>query len=144
MQAAHSIIDSAYYGSLISMDAQGQAKVRIMEPFAPEKHFVIYLATNPRSRKVQEIKQNPKVTMHYFDRNNPGYVSLYGNAFIVENKEVKAKYWKEAWKNFYKNREDDYTLIRFVPDYLEVISIRNGLTGDKTDWKPSKVVLIQE
>jgi len=141
LQAARKIIDSAYYGTFITMNQNGQPKARIMEPFKPGKHFEIYLATNPRSRKVQEIKHNPVATLHYFDKLRVSYVSLYGKARIVDDDSLKKKLWKAGWERFYKNRGDDYMLIKFEPDYLEVISIPEGLTGDDRTWMPSGVEL---
>ncbi len=143
LQAARQIIDSAYYGTLITTDAHRQPKARIMEPFAPDKNFVIYLATNPKSRKVKEIRENPIATLHYFDKKNVGYVSLYGRVYLVDNDSVKNKYWKKGWEHFYKNKKDAYMLLKFIPKYLEVISIPAGLNGDPDDWKPSKVMLIK-
>lgn len=143
MQAARNIIEGAYYGSLISLDKNMQPKARIMEPFKPDEHFVIYLATTPKSRKVLEIKNNPKTTLHYFDKERVGYVSLMGKAFIENDTVVKHKLWKAGWERFYKNQDDDYVIIKFVPNYLELISIPEGFTGNEETWKPSKVSLVK-
>jgi general stress protein 26 len=142
LQVARQIIDSAYLGTLITLDVTGQPKARIMEPFRPDSHFVIYLATNPKSRKVKELQQNNKATLHYFDRKNIGYVSLYGKAIPVQDDSLKKQFWKEGWERFYHNRDKDYMLIRFIPSYLELISIPAGFTGDEKDWKPSRVELL--
>ncbi len=142
MQVARQIVDSAYYGTLITIDGNGQPKARIMEPFHPDKHFEIYLATNPHSRKVSEIKNNNMASLHYFDKRNLGYVSFYGKAFIVTDDSLKKTLWKPGWERFYKNRDNDYMLIKFMPRYLEVISIASGLTGDPQTWAPSRVNLV--
>ena len=139
LQAARGIISRAYFGTLITKNKKGEAKARLMEPFTPEKNFVIYLATNPKSRKVQEIKHNHQATLHYVDEPRIGYVSLYGNIYIVENDSVKKAHWKKGWEKFYPNKSDGYLLLKFVPDYLEVISIRDSLNGDTTNWRPSRV-----
>jgi len=139
LQSARKIIDSAYFATFITRDKNGDAKARIMEPFAPDKDFIIYLATNPRSRKVQEIKQHPQATLHYFDKRNVGYVSLYGTAIPVQNDSIKQALWKAGWERFYKNRDKDYMLIKFIPDYLELISIPDGYTGDEKTWLPARV-----
>ena len=141
LDVAKGIISRAYFGTLITMNKQGEAKARLMEPFAPEKHFVIYLATNPKSRKVREITQNNQATLHYVDAPRTGYVSLYGKIYIENNDSVKQSHWKKGWEQFYPNKTDAYMLLKFVPNYLEVISIRDSLNGDATDWKPSRVYL---
>ncbi len=139
LQAAKGIISRAYFGTLITINTQGEAKARLMEPFAPEENFVIYLATNPKSRKVQEIRHNHQATLHYIDEPRTGYVSLYGNIYFVENDSVKKAHWKNGWEKFYPNKSDAYMLLKFVPDYLEVISIRDSLNGDPKNWQPARV-----
>ncbi len=136
---ARKVIDSAYFATVITTNDKGEAKARIMEPFEPEKDFSIYLATNPKTRKLKELKQNNSMTLHYFDRDNPGYVTLIGKAQVVQDSLTKVKYFKKGWEAFYANRTDAYTLIKFIPKELELISIRDKKTGRKTDWKPEIV-----
>ncbi len=138
---AKDIIQETYFGTFITMDSEGQPRARVMEPFAPDEAFIIWLATNPRSRKVKQLKANPKATLHYFDKKNLGYVSLMGKAILVNDHATKAAKWKEGWENFYPNKDKDYLLIKFIPETLELISIPNQFTGDSVTWKPHLVHL---
>lgn len=135
--AALEIIANAYYCSLITVDEHGVARSRIMEPFPPEENWEVWMATNPKSRKVEQIETNNQVTLHYFDKNNLGYVSLMGKAYLVHDNSKKEKYWKDEWKAFYANRTDAYLLIKFVPEWMEVISVKHGLNGDVVTWEPA-------
>jgi len=139
LEEARRIIDSAYYCTLVTINGAGQPKARIMEPFPPGEDFSIWLATNPKSRKVTEVSANSKVTLHYFDKNRLAYTSLYGKAHLVDDPEIKSRIWREGWEKFYPNRDEDYLLIHFIPDSLELISIAGGYTGDKSTWAPSIV-----
>ena len=139
LNVARNIINRAYFGTLISLDKKNQPKARLMEPFPPNQKFEIFLATNPHSRKVKEIRQNHTAGLHYIDEPRTGYVSLYGHAYIVTNDSLKKTIWKKGWERFYKNRDKDYMLIRFIPNYLEVISIRDSLNGNPKNWQPSHV-----
>ncbi len=130
------IIRDAYFATLITLDNNGIPKARIMEPFPPEADFTIWLATNPRSRKVREINNCPIITLHYFDKKRLGYVSLYGRASLVNDADTKSKIWKDGWEKFYPDKDKDYLLIRFVPDSLELISITDNYTGNKNTWQP--------
>ncbi len=138
---AKQIITNCHFATVISIDKKGQPRARVMEPFAPDKNFVIWLGTNPKSRKVTQIKNNAKVTLHYYDKANFGYVSLMGNAFLVDDEALKATKFKNGWDKFYKNQTTDFLLIKFVPETLELISIPNKFTGDAVTWKPHSVVL---
>ena len=139
IKEAKAIIKNCYFGTFITIDENGQPRARVMEPFAPDENFVIWLATNPKSRKVEQIKNNPKATLHYFDKASLGYVSLMGKATLVNDEVIKASKFKDGWDKFYPNQKEDYLLIKFVPESLELISITNGFTGDEVDWKPHRV-----
>ena len=141
LAVGNDIIEKTYYGSLITIDSIGQPRARVMEPFSPEKDFTIWMATNPKSRKVDQIKNNPNATMHYFDKNQMGYVSLMGKAFIVNDETIKSQKWKEEWEAFYPNQKEDYMLIKFIPETLELIGIVKSYTGNNETWAPHQVVL---
>lgn len=135
------IIKEAYFGTLITIDNEGQPRARVMEPFTPDENFIIWLATNPKSRKVAQIEKNSLVTLHYYDKANFGYVSLMGSAYLINDESIKASKFKEGWDQFYKNQKEDYLLIKFIPKTLELISIPNKFTGDSITWKPHQVLL---
>lgn len=141
IETSNEIIDSAYYCTLISIDKNGQPRARIMEPFKPNDNYEIWLATNPKSRKVQQIENNSKSTVNYFNKAELSYVSLMGNAFIVNDEAIKSQKWKEGWEQHYQNKKEAYILIRFVPESLELVSYKKGYTGDKITWAPDLVKL---
>lgn len=136
---AREIVVTSKNCALITVDSLGIAQARTMDPFPPEEDFIIWMATNPKSRKVKEIEHNPNVTLYYFDKDDPGYVTIYGTATLVNAQEEKQRFWKEEWKNFYKNRTTDYLLIKVVPSKLNVISEQNKILGDSITWKPAEV-----
>src|SRR5438876_8347104 len=76
--AAREIMTTTRYCALITSDDRGRANARTMDAFAPDDQMIVWLATNPRSRKVVEIRRHPHVTLYYFDRENQAYVTLYG------------------------------------------------------------------
>ncbi len=135
------LMKQAYFATLITMDAQEQPRARVLETFEPDNEFVIWMGTNPRSRKVQQIQNNPTATLHFFDKALMGYVSLMGKVYMVNNDSLKAVKWKDGWERFYPDRKKDYMLIKFVPETLEFIGIVKGFTGDEKTWAPYKVVL---
>lgn len=129
------IIENAKNCALITVDSEGNAYARAMDPFLPEEDFTIWMATNPISVKVQEIRRNPKTTLYYFDAKTVSYVTLLGTAELVNTKEEKEKFWKEEWKNFYKNRTTDYLLIKFTPKSGTVVSEKYNILGDSITWQ---------
>lgn len=141
IQAAHRLLEESEYLTLVSVDQSGQARARVMEFILPEQGFDIWLGTNPRSRKVEQIRHNPKVTLHCFMPSRLAYVSLMGKAYLENSDSLKQIKWKEGWERFYPDRKKDLLLIHFVPDVLEYIGIVEGYTGDSLTWAPHRVVL---
>ena len=99
----------------------------------------VWLATNPRTRKVAEIRRNPRVTLYYFDREEQAYVAISGIARLVNDPKEKTKRWKDEWKDFYPDRARDYLLIAVKPERLEVVNVKKGIVGDPITWKPPSV-----
>jgi len=139
-KAAREIMTSAGTCALITIDQEGRPRVRVMDPFVPESDFTVWFGTNPNSRKVDQIKKDPKVTLYYLDSDGSGYVMIHGTAQIVIDQEEKEKRWKVEWEAFYPNKTEDYLLIKVSPEWLEVISYTRGIAGDPTTWEPPTVL----
>ena len=137
---ARSIIDSAESRTLISVDVEGKPRARTMSPFPPEENWIIWLGTSTKSRKVKEIKNNPNVMVFYYDSDSWSYVSVSGQAILVNNQDKKAEYWKEGWKRFYPDRDKDYILIKVIPERLEVCSFKYRLFWDPETGIPAYVL----
>lgn len=137
LQVAREIIENARWCSLITVDDEGFPVARTMDPFPPDKDFKIRLATNRFARKVGQIRENPKVSLYYFDQSSPGYVTLIGVARVVDDRKTKAAFWKGEWHDFYEddNRGDDYVLLEVTPKRLEIVSIRDRVASDPKSWK---------
>ncbi len=139
LDAAREIMLSAKKCGVITQNEQGVPQVRTMDPFSPEDDFTVWLATHPNTRKVQQIKNNPNVTLYYPDKNDKGYVAIHGVAELVNDQKEKDKRWKNEWKNFYANRTDGYLLIKVTPHYMELINYNHGISGDPKTWQPAMV-----
>jgi general stress protein 26 len=137
--AARAIMTAARFCALITLDSSGRPQARTLDPFPPDEQMVVWLATNPRTRKVGEIRRNPRVTLYYFDREEQAYVTIYGIARLVNDPKEKAKHWKDEWKDFYPDRARDFLLIVVKPEKLEIVNVKRGIVGDPNTWKPRSV-----
>lgn len=142
LKAARELMVKARYCGLVTLDATGQPQARVVDAFEPEADFTVWIATNPATRKVSEIRADGRVTLLYVT-GAEGYVTLIGKAALVSDAAEKARRWKDDWLAFYKdkNRGDDYQLIRVTPSRLEVVSYAHGVLNDPTTWKPVSVEL---
>ncbi|WP_439132443.1 pyridoxamine 5'-phosphate oxidase family protein [Polaribacter sp.] len=135
LEIAREILQASKNCALITVDPAGVAHARTMDPFLPQNDFTIWMATKPQSKKVVQLKNNPKATLYYFDAKTVSYVSLFGEATLINSAAEKEKYWKEEWVNFYNNKTTGYILIKFTPKSGTIISEKYNLLGDSITWK---------
>jgi len=138
-EIAKEIMTNAKNCTFITIDSLGVAHARAMDPFLPEEDFTVWMGTKSSSLKVKQIQKNNNATLYYFDEKSVSYVTLQGIASIVNTQNEKEKYWKEEWKNFYKNRTSDYVLIKFTPKTGNVISEKYKILGDSITWKTPQI-----
>jgi general stress protein 26 len=139
ISTARQIMTTARYCALITTGRKEGANARTMDAFAPDENMIVWLATNPLSRKVAEIRRSPLVTLYYFDRENQAYVTLHGIAKLVNDRSEKERHWKDDWKTFYPDRDQSYLLIEVRPVKLEVVNVTAGVVGTSRNWEPPTV-----
>lgn len=135
--AAREVMAAARYCSLITVDADGRPRARTMAPFPAEKGLIVWMATRPVTRKVAELKADPRATLHYFDKERLEYVLLTGSATLVDDLYEKDRHSHLITPSLYPNFPDGILLIRFEPETVEVIG--RGIRADADTWKPPVV-----
>ena len=144
LKAAREVIGAARYATLATIDDLGGFPYsRIVDPFAPEPDFSIWIGTNAETRKVQQIGRNPRVSLLFFDAARQHYVAITGSATVVRDAAEKARRFKPEWKDFYKNGSsgDDYVLIKVTPSWLEIVAESLGMKNDPSTWRPVSIFL---
>ena len=137
--AAREIMGLQKYCALVTLDSLGQPQVRTMNPFPPEDDMTVWMATNSRSRKVEEIRNCSRVCLYYADHKEAsGYVTITGQAVLVDETSEKSKrkrdYWEEAfpdWKYL--------LLIKVIPERLAVLNYRRGMLNDEITWQTPSI-----
>jgi general stress protein 26 len=142
LDAARATMKSAQFCFLITVDDQRQAQARILNPFDPEPDMKVWLGTNRNTRKVGQIRKNPRVTLAYWDAAGSGYVTMIGRARLVDSIEERKKRWKTEWMPFYPGgpEGDTYLLIEFTPTQIEVMSGKHQIASEPLSWKPAILV----
>jgi general stress protein 26 len=139
--AAREIMAAQTYCALVTIDETGRPSVRTMNPFPPEEDMTVWMATNTNSRKVEHIKRDPRVTLYYANHGTAiGEVALVGRAELTadpaEIQKRKRAYWDQAFPGL-KN----LTLIKVVPERLEVVNYKAGLNNDPATFRAPSVEL---
>jgi general stress protein 26 len=136
--AALEIMKQTTYCALATIDSTGQPQMRTMNPFPANDEFITWFATSRSSRKVKEIRNNPKVCVYYADHvSAKGYVSITGTATVIDDKELLVKMKRDYW-NGIPNWQDNFVLIKIVPNTMSVINYKHSINNDpKTFGAPT-------
>lgn len=141
--AARAIIQTARHATLITLAGDGSAQARLVDPLPPDDRFVIRVATNPKTRKVAELRRDPRITLLYANPADGEYVTVHGTARLITDREGKARHWSAAWDPFYPTGPagDDVVLVEVTARTLEVVSQARGIDSDPVTWRPVIIVL---
>ena len=135
LAVAREVVAGAAFVSLATVDEDGHPAVRAMDAHPPDADWVVWLATNPASRKVGHLRARQRVALHYLDVGGASYVTLIGRVRLVDDPAAKARHWKESWTPFYPDRDEGVLLIEVTPIRLEVVSAGRGAPGDAETWR---------
>jgi general stress protein 26 len=138
LQAAREVIAASRYCFFITSDDSGQPQARLMQQFPPDDHFTIWMGTNPRSRKVVQLRANPRATVACSDADGPGYVTLTGRARLVDSLPELRKRWRPDWDAHFPGGPEgpNYILIEFSPARLEIVSGRHKIGVEPNSPRP--------
>lgn len=140
INAAREIMISAGNCALITLDEAGRPRARSMDAFIPESDLTVWFGTTIKSRKVNQIRKDPRVSLYYYDGDASGYVMIQGIAQLVDDPGEKEKRWKTEWEAYYPNKAEDYILIKVSPEWLELVSYAHGIVSEKATWEPPIVI----
>jgi general stress protein 26 len=132
LEVARATIEGVEYCFLITESESGEANARLMQPFKPDEDLTIWFGASPRSRKVREIKAHDRVTVAYEHPEEGAYVTLLGRAVLERDVELRGKYWRRRWVRYWPEgpESDDYVLIKFMPERLELMSEAREVAPD--------------
>jgi general stress protein 26 len=140
ISAAREIMGMQKYCALITVDSTGHPHARTMNPFPPEEDMTVWIATNSRSRKVQEIRKNPNVCLYYADHKVAhGYVAINGKAVLVDDMSEKQKRKREYWDQAFPDWKY-LILIKVIPEKLDVLNYARGGSNEPVTWRVPTMV----
>ena len=136
--AARDVVEKAHFCTFVTLGEDGHPQARIVDPLAPDAGFTIWIATNPLTRKVTQIRRDSRVTLLCFDTATSSYVTVLGRGALVTDVAQMQAHWKKDWIGIYPSgaRGSDSVLIRVTPIRLEIVSDSRGMVGDPKTWLP--------
>ncbi len=125
LEAVRTTMEAARYCFLVTLDEAGHPQARLMDPFPPDADMTVWMATSLTTRKVGQLRHDPRATLAYYDWEREGYVTVIGVARLVGDIEERRRRFKPEWEGFYPAgpAAPDYVLIEFTPSRIEVMSL---------------------
>jgi general stress protein 26 len=83
--------------------------------------LMILFSTNTLSKKIGQIKTNPKVSVYYCNPAKFHGLMLAGEIEIVDDSELRHALWNEGWERYYPGGPDDpdHTVLRLYPKFAQ-------------------------
>jgi len=136
------IIDGCVNSVFITYTKEGFCHARTMNKLLDKDAGagVFWYATHSRSRKIAEIKENPKVTLFFAHPDTQDHASVFGLAEIVDDRETKHRFWQDAWYEFWKKGPDgdEFILIKVIPVTGEFF-LNNEISTGKIDFNKKNI-----
>ena len=147
LRVTHHMLKKAKYCFLVTQGDKGWCNTRLVQPIIDvdennPNNFKIWVGTRLDLRKVEEIWNNPKVTLAFEDSREDANLVVYGNAFVESNVQIKQNYWRATWKLFFPDgpKSDDYIAIRIEPTRLEVLNFKRKITPKPFGLRAAKLI----
>jgi general stress protein 26 len=139
ISAAREIMTAQHYCALITLGEDGRPVVRTMNPFPPEDDMTVWFATSTLTRKCQQIRHDPRVTLYYADHSKAtGFVALSGKAELVSDPAEIKKHWRAYWESAFPDKTK-LVLIKVIPERMDVLSYKAGALNDPVTWRTPSV-----
>ncbi len=84
--------------------------------------FLIYFSTNTSSTKINQIKNNPNVSVYFSNPKEYKGCMFCGKINIVTDQSIKKSLWQDNWTMYYPGgmTDNDYTILELKPKLLKV------------------------
>lgn len=148
LDSADALISRQQYAGLLTVDADGRPRVRTVavqrmaRPGGPNDRFTIFVLTRTSTRKVEQLAQNPAVTLYFDEDARTSYATLMGRATIhrdPQHPRLQEFLDSATIRFFWPDYPQDFVMLEITPDWLEFIG--PGVWNDPDNWRPQAVVL---
>lgn len=130
LEITKNMINSVDFCFLITLGESGQPNARLVQHFKTDESLVVWFGTSPKSRKANELRQNPHLSVAFYHPDDTAYVTLKGAAELVDDLNLRREKWYENWIAFFPEGPEgnDYVLLKFVPSVIEMVNFAKRVT----------------
>ncbi|WP_310831142.1 pyridoxamine 5'-phosphate oxidase family protein [Paenibacillus pedocola] len=117
------VLDDNRFGSFGTIEAGNKPKVRYMAVF--HDGLNIYLATNRKTHKVEELKDNPNafLLLGYEKGGGKDVLEIEARVAVTKDDSLRSKVWNKSLEEWFKGPDDpDYVVLELEPTRIEYMS----------------------
>jgi general stress protein 26 len=132
LQIAREIVAKVPACMAITVDRNGDANARVVNPQPLSDTWTVRFPTDRRSRKSAEIEQSGRLTLAYQYDAGGAYVSLIGHATIREDVDAKIAGWNPLAQKWFPGGPTDPNVVSvdFTAERIELWSGPQGVVPD--------------
>lgn len=115
-------LDDNKFGSFGTIEAGNKPKVRYMAVF--HDGLRIYLATNRKTHKVEELRDNPNafLLLGYEQGGGKDVLEIEATVAVTKDEGLRSKVWNKELEKWFKGPDDpDYVILELMPTRIEYI-----------------------
>jgi general stress protein 26 len=139
---ARATLDTADFCFLTTQGESDPTNTRLMPHVKPNADLTVWFGPSLTSRKVREIRRNPRVTVACLDPQRPAYAVLLGPITVEERAEQWRRDWREDWQTFWPEGPSarDEVLLRCACERVEVLSFPAGIAPAPDGLRPAVAI----
>jgi general stress protein 26 len=147
VDSARSLMRADSSVALVTIDSTGQPRVRTVRAFVdpPDASnragaLTVWIMTRLTTRKVEQMRANPRVTLYFNDDAKLSYATIMGTATVHTDPEhpgAKRHYDAEYARFFWPKFPEDFVMIEVKARWLEHLG--PGIPAHDENWRPQAV-----
>ena len=148
LRAARTLMLADSNVAVITVDSTGQPRARTtkafvnpVDPADRARGVTVWIMTRLTTRKVDQMRRHPQVTLYFNDDARVEYATIMGTAVVhtdPENPDAK-RFYEDGYKEFFwPDFPRDFVMIEVKPKWLEYLGPE--VHGHKDNWRPQAVV----
>lgn len=142
--AARALMAADENAALVTVDADGQPRVRSVRAFLEDldladlrRSMTVWVMTRHSTRKVEQLRRNPKATLYFDDDAELSYLSIMGVAVVHTDPAVVATkpFYDDGHASFFWPKfPHDFVVLEIQPHWIEFMG--PGIPNHAEHWRP--------
>lgn len=153
LEAARRLMESDENMALVTVDDNGQPRIRTVKAFLsdvdpadPRASMTVWVMTRDSTRKVEQIRNHPQVSLYFNDDAKVSYLTVMGTALVhtdPRHPAIQALLARPALEGyadyFWPDFPKGFVMLEIQPGWIEFMD-QEKLKPHGETWRPQAVV----